>query len=70
MNQPDWERTKEYILARLSKELAPDLTYHGVHHTRDDVLPAAERLAAESKLDDLWFAHFYGGIEESAHSRV
>ena len=52
MNQPDWERTKEYILARLSKELAPDLTYHGVHHTRDDVLPAAERSAAESELDE------------------
>lgn len=52
VNQPDWERTQEYVLTRLSKELAPDLTYHNVHHTRDDVLPAAEWLAAESQLDE------------------
>lgn len=51
MIQPDWEGVKKHILSRLSRELAPDLAYHGVHHTRDDVLPAAERLAAMSNLD-------------------
>jgi uncharacterized protein len=48
---PDWEGVKKHILGRLSRELAPELAYHGVHHTRDDVLPAAERLAAMSCLD-------------------
>jgi uncharacterized protein len=51
MIQPDWEGVKQHILGRLSRELAPDLAYHGVHHTRDDVLPAAERLATLSDLD-------------------
>jgi len=52
MIQSDWEGVKKHILGRLSRELAPELTYHGVHHTRDDVLPAAERLATISCLDD------------------
>lgn len=51
MIQSDWEGVKQHILGRLSRELAPDLAYHGVHHTRNDVLPAAERLAAMSDLD-------------------
>ncbi len=42
---PDFERAKRYVLGRLARELPPDLFYHGIHHTRDDVLPAAERLA-------------------------
>lgn len=52
MIQSDWEGVKKHILGRLSRELAPELTYHGVHHTRDDVLPAAERLATISCLGD------------------
>jgi uncharacterized protein len=50
MNQPDFERAKQYVLGRLEKELPPDLYYHGIHHTRDDVLPAAERLARLERL--------------------
>jgi uncharacterized protein len=50
MNQPDFERAKQYVLGRLEKELPPDLYYHGIHHTRDDVLPAVERLARLEKL--------------------
>lgn len=46
MAQPDWEQIKQYILGRLERELPLDLTYHAITHTRDDVLPAAERLAA------------------------
>lgn len=41
----DYERAKAYALERLGSELAPWLTYHSLRHTRDDVLPAAERLA-------------------------
>lgn len=50
MNQPDFERAKQYVLGRLEKELPPDLYYHGIHHTRDDVMPAVERLAKAARL--------------------
>ncbi len=52
MTTPDWERAQQYILQRLQLELPEGLGYHGVHHTRDDVLPAAERLARLAGLDD------------------
>lgn len=42
---PDHDRAVRYALDRLARELAPHLTYHCLQHTRDDVLPAAERLA-------------------------
>ena len=42
----DWEAARQVALARLEKELPPELTYHNLRHTRDDVLPAAQRLAA------------------------
>lgn len=51
VQRPDWERANQHILQRLARELAPDLAYHGVHHTRDDVVPAAERLAGLARLD-------------------
>lgn len=46
-----WQDVRGYVLPKLERELAPDLYYHGVHHTRDDVVLAAERLAAEVGLD-------------------
>ncbi len=42
----DFERAHLYALDRLSHELSPQLTYHSLVHTRDEVLPAVERLAA------------------------
>jgi uncharacterized protein len=50
MKQPDWESANHYILERLERELPPDLFYHSLQHTRDDVLPAAERLSHMSAL--------------------
>ena len=41
----DFETLKKRVIERLENELSPTLYYHGVHHTRDDVLPAVERLA-------------------------
>jgi uncharacterized protein len=41
----DYEQAKAYALGRLAGELSPYLTYHSLRHTRDDVLPAALRLA-------------------------
>ena len=49
--QPDYERAKQYALGRLERELSPRLLYHSLRHTRDDVLPAAERLAALAGVD-------------------
>lgn len=46
MSQPHFEQAKWYALKRLERELPPVLFYHSLAHTRDDVLPAAERLAA------------------------
>lgn len=47
MNLPHFERARRYALGRLERELAPILSYHSLAHTRDEVVPAAERLAAE-----------------------
>ncbi len=76
MNKPDLERAQRYVLARLATELPDDLPYHGIHHTRDDVLPAAEKLAALSKLgaEELLIVqtaalyHDLGYIERYAHN--
>lgn len=43
---PDYEAARAYIVARLQRDLPSGLLYHGLHHTLEDVLPAAERLAA------------------------
>lgn len=51
MIQPDFELAKQYVLGRLERELSPHLYYHSVRHTWDDVLPAAERLAALEGVD-------------------
>ena len=45
--QPDFVSARAYALARLERELSPVLCYHSVTHTRDDVVVAAERLAAQ-----------------------
>jgi uncharacterized protein len=46
MFEPDFEQARRYALQRLERELDPAFCYHSVAHTRDDVAPAAERLAA------------------------
>jgi uncharacterized protein len=39
------EQAKQYALQRLEKELSPNLLYHGIQHTRDEVIPAVQVLA-------------------------
>lgn len=46
MSEPDFEQARRYALHRLEHELHPALCYHSIIHTRDDVAPAVERLAA------------------------
>jgi uncharacterized protein len=48
MERPDVEQARAYALARLAHDLDPALCYHSLSHTRDDVAPAVERLAAKA----------------------
>jgi uncharacterized protein len=50
MSEPDFEQAKRYALERLARELSPHLRYHSLAHTRDDVVPAAERLATMERV--------------------
>ncbi len=45
MNKDSFEQARKYALERLKSELSPNLHYHGVAHTLDDVLPTVELLA-------------------------
>jgi uncharacterized protein len=45
MTLPDFESARHYALERLERELPENLHYHSLGHTRDDVVPAVERLA-------------------------
>ncbi len=47
---PDFEKARDYALGRLERDLAPGLTYHCLGHTRDEVVPAVDRLAALEKV--------------------
>lgn len=45
MPLPNFEQARDYARHRLERELSPALLYHGIAHTRDEVVPAAEMLA-------------------------
>ena len=49
---PDYEAARCYVLERLERELPPNLYYHCLAHTRDEVIPAVEQLSAMENLDD------------------
>src|SRR3974377_1485019 len=46
MRQPDFEAARQYALNRLQRELVPAVVYHSLSHTRDEVAPAADQIAA------------------------
>jgi uncharacterized protein len=52
MTEINFEVIKEHVLSRLERGLSPKLYYHGIFHTRDDVLPAATRLARLAEIAD------------------
>jgi uncharacterized protein len=41
-----FEHARQYAEGRLEKELPPHFLYHGIAHTREEVVPAVETLAA------------------------
>jgi uncharacterized protein len=55
MQHPDYDAARQYVFERLERESDSRLSYHTLAHTRDDVLPAAERLATSEGIgvDDL-----------------
>lgn len=78
MNAKNFEQAKQYVLDRLERELSPNLLYHGITHTRDDVVPAVEMLAREEGirgeslnllLTAAWF-HDLGFVEQPLHHEL
>jgi uncharacterized protein len=76
---PDFDGAARYALRRLQRELLPGFFYHSIVHTRDDVVPAVERLAGLMGLEgeDLLllrtaaYYHDLGFVEQrAAHEAV
>lgn len=44
MSEPDYSQALAYAYERLERELSPNLTYHNLWHTREDVVPACALL--------------------------
>jgi uncharacterized protein len=73
VKQVDFEHAKAYVLARLASELPPTMYYHSLAHTKDEVVPALERLAQIERVsgDELIllktaaYFHDIGFIEQS-----
>ena len=56
MDAKNFEQARQYVLQRLEQELSPNLLYHGIAHTRDDVVPAVETFATmEVVKGEEWF---------------
>lgn len=74
MTKFDFDKAKQYALRRLGNELSPGLYYHGLFHTRNNIIPAIQFLAAGEGVqgEDLdllltaaWF-HDIGFVETRA----
>lgn len=50
MSEINFDAIRQSVLLRLERGLSPKLLYHGIEHTRDDVLPAAIRLGELAEL--------------------
>jgi uncharacterized protein len=52
VSMPDFKKARDYALNRLAHELSPDLIYHCLGHTQNEVVPAAELLATLENVGD------------------
>jgi uncharacterized protein len=73
-----FEQARRYAINRLEHKLSPDLLYHGITHTRDEVVPAVERLAGMEGIQGeslyllliaAWF-HDIGYVEQATHHEL
>lgn len=78
MDIQNFTQARQYALDRLERELSPKLIYHGIMHTRDEVVPAVETMAGMEGiagesfyllLTAAWF-HDLGFIEQSVHHEL
>ena len=78
LNSQIFEQARKYAEHRLEHELSPGLLYHGIEHTRMEVVPAVERLAGwegirgESLyllLTAAWF-HDLGYVEQALYHEL
>ena len=78
MNSHNFEQARQYAEERLAKELPANLVYHGIAHTREEVVPAAERFAALEGVKGkslgllrtaAWF-HDLGFVEQAVHHEL
>jgi uncharacterized protein len=72
MNSQNFENARRYANHRLEQDLSPDLLYHGIAHTREEVVPAVEMfagmegihgIALDLLLTAAWF-HDIGFVEQ------
>lgn len=77
-HHPDFDQAQRYVATRLEQELPPQRVYHNLAHTRDEVAPAAERLAAAEGIEGealllirtaAWF-HDLGFIQQGLDHEV
>lgn len=78
MNPQSFEQARIYAENRLEQELSPSLVYHGVAHTRNEVVPAVEMLAGVEGirgealyllLTAAWF-HDIGHVEQARNHEL
>ncbi len=49
---PDFKKAREYAMERLRTELSPKLKYHCMGHTKNEVVPAADRLSRSENVTE------------------
>lgn len=78
MDSQNFQDAIEYAQQRLERELSPTLVYHGIAHTRDEVVPAVETLAGMEGISGkslhllltaAWF-HDLGYVENAVHHEL
>ena len=78
MNSHDFEQARQYAEERLANELPATLVYHGIAHTREEVVPAVETLAGMEGIKGkslnllrtaAWF-HDLGFVEQAVHHEL
>lgn len=78
MNLQKFEQARQYAEQRLEKELPPNLVYHRIAHTREEVVPAVETLAGMEGLKGkslnllrtaAWF-HDLGYVENAIYHEL
>lgn len=78
MKSQNFEQAIRFAERRLEQELAPHFVYHGIAHTRDEVVPAVETLAAMESITGkqllllrtaAWY-HDLGYIENPVHHEL